>query len=115
MIKPNGPTFLGREVDRTNPDRLKIGVMSVADQSENKIEVIERESVLSKILKGGKLVATALVALAGVVLAAKSQGIVLPPQVETIALAILGIGSAIGLKGALDKNGDGKIDAKDFE
>lgn len=115
MISKDGPTFLGREVDRTNPDRLKIGVMSVADQNENKVEVVERESVLSKVIKGSKVVATLLVGLAGLVLAAESQGVVLPPQVKTVALAILGIGSAVGLKGALDKNGDGKIDAKDFE
>lgn len=108
------PVFLGRDADRTNPDRLKIGVMSVADNGENKIEPVQ-ESALAKIMKVAKPVAAVLVGLAGITLGLEAQGVPLPPAVRAVALSILGIGGALGIHGTLDQNGDGKIDEKDFE
>lgn len=110
------PAWLVPEHLRTSPDRLKNGVMSVADDKDNNIAPIPQpESALSKIMKGSKVVAVILVGIAGLALGMEAQGIVLPPAVKSIALVVLALGSALGLKGHLDRNGDGKIDEKDFE
>lgn len=111
----NRPNWLVPEHKRTDPNRLTQGVMTVADDKDNKIEPIPQpESVLSKIMKYSKIAALILAALAGTVLAAESQGVILPPWLKTAAVAITGLAATLGLtKSALDRNGDGVIDEKD--
>ena len=73
--------------------------MSVSDQKENIVPVIERPpTLIEQILKYGKLAAIALVAISGTVLGLQVEGVIaLPQSILGIATAIAGIGAALGI------------------
>ena len=90
--------------------------MHVADQNENKVEVVPREGTLEKIMKGGKIIALVLSTLAGGALALEGAGIQLPPALKAVCLAVLGIAASLGIASkGIDRNGDGVVDEKDEE
>lgn len=92
------PVFLGNEQDRTNPNRLKVGVLSVADDNQNQIPVIPKPPTgLQQALHIGKLIAVVLAGLAGSIIAMESQGVVLPAWLAGIAKAILAIAVPLGI------------------
>lgn len=93
------PVFLGTEANRTNPNRLTVGVMTVADQNENQIPVVPKPpSPLSNVLNVLKVIAIALVAVAGSLLGLHAGGqLILPPAVLGVVTTIAGIGGALGL------------------
>lgn len=92
------PTYLGLESNRTNPNRLSTGVFTVADQTENKIEVVEQApSTISKILAVGKVVGLCLAALAGSLVAAAASGAAIPAWLLSICTAIVAIAAPLGL------------------
>lgn len=95
----NRPVFLGTEQDRTNPNRLTQGVMSVADQNENQIPVVEKPpTILQKALAIGKVIALVLASLAGTVVALNASGaVVMPAWLMGLATAITALAAALGI------------------
>lgn len=92
------PNYLGFEKDRTNPNRLNMGVLTVADQNENKIEPVNPEpSSMSKILAVAKVVGLVLAAAAGSLVAAAASGAALPAWLLSICTAIVAIAAPLGL------------------
>ncbi len=104
----NRPVFLGTEANRTNPNRLTVGVLSVADQNDNNIPVIPKPpSPLQQALHIGKLIALVLSGIAGSIIAMEAQGVVLPLWLASLAKAILAIAVPLGI----GSSGLGKKDA----
>lgn len=92
------PVFLGNEQDRTNPNRLKVGVLSVADDNQNQIPVVAKPpNFLEQALHIGKIIAIVLVGLAASVLGLASQGVAIPAWLSQLAVAITGLGAALGI------------------
>lgn len=92
------PVFLGLEANRTNPNRLSTGVFTVADQNENKVEVVNPTvSPLSGVLAILKIVGLVLAAAAGAIIAAQASGVVLPAGLVSVATAIVAIAAPLGL------------------
>lgn len=106
-------TYLGFDKDRTNPNRLKQGVLSVADQNENKVEVVDRgPSKLGQALDIGKKIAVVLVLIAGTLLGLHVEGtLILPKTLVGILTALTGIGAALGIGsgGIKQKSAEPKI------
>lgn len=93
------PVFLGFEHMRTHPDRLKNGVMSVADQNENKIEPIPTpgDARAAQVLNIIKIVVTVLAGISASLVAAAAGGAQLPGWLLSIAGVIVAIASALGI------------------
>jgi hypothetical protein len=101
----NRPVFLGFEKDRTNPNRLTQGVLSVADDKSNQIEPIPQPpSTIEKLMSGGKIIALILAGLSATVLGLQESGIVLPAAILSIAKVIAAIAATLGIaSGGLKK------------
>ena len=92
------PNYLGFEKDRTNPNRLNTGVLSVADQNENNIVPIEQpQSTGAKILAVLKVVAVVLAAACGSLVAAAAGGAAIPAWLLSICTAVIAIAAPLGL------------------
>lgn len=91
------PVFLGQDGNRTNPDRLKQGVMSVADQNQNQIPQEGPPSTAQNVLGIVKIVGLVLAGLAGSIVAASASGVQLPPALVSIATAIVAIAAPLGI------------------
>lgn len=94
----NRPVFLGFEHDRTNPNRLSRGVLSVADQNQNLIPVVEQPpTLIQKIFGVLKVVAIVLAGLAGSVIAAQASGVAIPGWLLAASTAIVAIAAPLGI------------------
>lgn len=96
----NRPPYLVPEHERTNPNRLSEPwrYMSVADQNQNQIPVVEKPpSAISQILSVGKLIAVVLAGAAASVVALQASGVALPGWLLTVATAILAIAAPLGI------------------
>lgn len=94
----NRPTYLGFERDRTNPNRMNQGVMSVADQNQNQIPVVEKPaSAIQQALGIAKIVALILAGLASSIVAAAASGVAIPSSLLSIAGVILAIATPLGI------------------
>jgi len=92
------PVFLGFEHDRTNPNRLTQGVLSVADQDKNLIEPIPQPPTLvEKIMSGSKIVALILAGLAATVIGLQESGVILPAAVLSLAKVVMALAAALGI------------------
>lgn len=92
------PVFLGFEHDRTNPNRLTQGVLSVADQNENQIAPIPKPpSALQQAAHIGKIIMLVLASLAGSIVALKAGGVPIPEWLLGIAAAIAALAGALGI------------------
>lgn len=93
------PVFLGFEHMRTHPDRLKTGVLSVADSNENKIEPIPTAGAerAAQILNIIKIIVTVLAGIAASIIAAAAGGAQIPPVLLSIAGVVAAIASALGI------------------
>mgnify|MGYP001608016865 FL=1 len=91
--------YLGLDSQRTNPNRLTVGVVSVTDHKENEIVPVPKPpSKLAEVLNILKIVGIALVTIAGSLLGLHAGGqLILPPAVLGVVTAIAGIGGALGL------------------
>lgn len=85
--------------NRTDPNRLKTGVLSVADDKENLIPVVAKPpTLLAQALHIGKIGAIVLVGLSASILSlAATPGITLPAWLVAVATAIGAAGGAIGI------------------
>lgn len=92
-------TYLGFDKDRTNPNRLTQGVIAVADQNENKVEVVDRgPSKFEQALDIGKKIAIVLVLIAGTILGLHAEGtLILPKTLLGILTGLVGVGAAFGI------------------
>lgn len=101
----NRPVFLGFEKDRTNPNRLTQGVMSVADDKSNQIEPIPQPpSLIEKIMSGSKIAALILAGIAATLLGLQESGVILPAAVLSIAKVVAALAGALGIaSGGLKK------------
>lgn len=92
------PVFLGTEQNRTNPNRLNVGVMSVADDKNDQIPVVAKPpTAIQQFLHIAKIVALVLASIAGSIIAMEAQGIVLPAWLAATAKAILAIAVPLGI------------------
>ena len=91
------PVFLGTEQNRTNPNRLKSGVMSVANQTDEKIDQVTPPTNGQNILAILKVMAAVLAAIAGSLVAASASGTALPAWLVSVATAILAIATPLGI------------------
>lgn len=101
MAKSNekSTTFFTRLADRTNPNRLTVGVLAVADQNENKVEVIPRAPTKAEQIIGYiKLGAIAILTVSGSLLGLHTAGtITLPPAILGVVATLGTLGAALGI------------------
>lgn len=81
----------------------------MADQNENKVEVVDRgPTKLQQALDIGKKIAIVLVLIAGTLLGLHAEGtLILPAGVLGVLTAIAGIGAALGIASPGLKKPDG--------
>jgi hypothetical protein len=97
-LKPDdGTVYIGRDADRTNPNRLNMGAISMSDEKENKVEVVEKPNVIKDTLAWLKVASIALVSIAGLVLGAEADGMVLPGWLKGAATVLIAVGAAVGI------------------
>lgn len=94
------PPYIVPEHERTNPNRLSEPwrYMTVADQNQNEIPVVEKPPTgIAQVLNILKIVALVLAGLAGSIVAAATSGVQLPGWLVAVATAILAIATPLGI------------------
>lgn len=94
------PPYIVPEHERTNPNRLSEPwrYMTVADQTENQIPVVEKPPTpIAQVFSVLKIVALVLAGLAGSIIAAAEGGVVLPAALLSIAKVVIAIAAPLGI------------------